>query len=299
MRARYLDGEKQSLTSDKTLILSIHTNYPAFLESQLKLCRKHVKINYDFAVGWDEPQSSDRSLGLSNSSVIAEELAIANGASFHMVPSWVHTERNRLFFRSDLRTANVSDYAMRCANSLNYMLGLISWRKYKQVLVLDADMFPIHDLETSPVDAQRPIAGVRQLSGKKKDYEYFWNGLFWIYGDAPFSNLINFDIVKFRGIKTDVGGATNQYIQLCRHLGLDPVFLNHLASLSWGEQQLGDLKLEKPLQNWLSFDYRNGEGFFAEIYDETFLHYRGGGNWMNRNSAVELANRDALVAALL
>lgn len=131
MRARYLDGEKQSLTSDKTLILSIHTNYPAFLESQLKLCRKHVKINYDFAVGWDEPQSSDRSLGLSNSSVIAEELAIANGASFHMVPSWVHTERNRLFFRSDLRTANVSDYAMRCANSLNYMLGLISWRKYK------------------------------------------------------------------------------------------------------------------------------------------------------------------------
>ncbi len=285
--------------SEKTLVLSIHTNYPPFLDLQLRLSKRHLKFDYDFVVGWDEPESSIKSLGLNHSSTVAEKIASSFGANFHRIPSWVHKERNLLFSKSDLRKFSTSDMAIRCSNTLNYMLGAIPWQKYKEILILDSDMFPIMNIEASPVDGSRPIAGVRQLSGTNKSHEYFWNGLVWIYGDAPFSNLINFDIVKSRGTKTDVGGATNQYIQLCRHLGLEAVFLTHLASLSWGEDQWGEFQLDQPLKKWILSDYRNDTSFYCEIYDGKFLHYRGGSNWMNRDPAAETDNRDSLVSAVL
>lgn len=289
---------KPSSASQKTLVLSIHTNYPAFLDLQLRLSKKNLKFDYDFVVGWDEPESPDKSLGLSDSRFIAENLTLSLGATFHRIPRWVHTERNRLFFRSDLRKFSPLDPAIRCSNTLNYMLGLLPWQTYKQILVLDSDMFPIKEVKISPVDELRPIAGVRQLSGRQKKYEYFWNGIVWIHGRAPFSHLINFDIVKSTSVRTDVGGATNQYIQLCRHLGLEPVFLGHLSSLNWTIRDLTELELPEPLKERILSDYRNENGFYSEIYEGSFLHYRGGGNWMNRDPGVEIHNRSLLLSAL-
>jgi hypothetical protein len=177
------------------------------------------------------------------------------------------------------------------------MLGMVPWRRYKDVLVLDSDMFPIKKISQSPVSSIKPIAGVRQVRAKSQ-YEYFWNGVVWISGEAPFSELINFDIVNTRKVKTDVGGRTNQYIQLCRRLDLEPVFLDHFSSLTWGPTELESLQLGEKLENWIQSDYRNGSGFYSEVYDGKFLHYRGGGNWMNRDAPAEIENRLALIKTL-
>jgi hypothetical protein len=283
--------------SNKTLLISIHMNFPPFLEAQLRLCRNNVALSYDFVVGWDEPQSLAKSLGLENSSNQARSIANSYGASFQVIPPWIHNERNLFFSKSDLVRHNPIDPAVRCANTLNYMLGMIPWRKYKDVLVLDSDMFPIKQISESPVGSTKPIAGVSQVRGKSH-YEYFWNGLVWISAEAPFSELINFDIVKTGKVKTDVGGRTNQYIQLCRRLNLDPVFLNHFSSLTWGLAELESLQLGENLENWIQSDYRNTSGFYSEIYDGKFLHYRGGGNWMNRGAPAEIENRLTLIEAL-
>jgi hypothetical protein len=287
----------QEPQSHKTLIISVHMNFPPFLEAQLRLCQDNVVLSYDFAVGWDEPQSRNKSLGLENSVHQARSIANSYGASFQVIPPWIHEERKLFFSKSDLVKHDPLDPAVRCANALNYMLGVIPWRKYKNVLVLDSDMFPIKRISESPVGSTKPIAGIRQVRGKS-DYEYFWNGIVWISGDAPFSELINFDLVKHRKVKTDVGGETNQYIQLCRRLNLEPVFLAHYSSLTWRLAELESLHLNQKLENWIQSDYRNASGFYSEVYDGKFLHYRGGGNWMNREATAEIENRFALIKAM-
>jgi hypothetical protein len=63
----------------------------------------------------------------------------------------------------------------------------------------------------------------------------------------------------------------------------DIYFIKHLWSCSWNIDELPK-KLEDntKLIDFLKNDVRNiNDKFFCEIYDDVFLHYRAGGNWMN------------------
>jgi hypothetical protein len=59
-------------------------------------------------------------------------------------------------------------------------------------------------------------------------------------------------------------------------------FIKHLWSGSWNMTELPvNLKSNKKLIYFLLTDSRNKNyKFFCEIYDNVFLHYRAGGNWM-------------------
>jgi hypothetical protein len=67
-------------------------------------------------------------------------------------------------------------------------------------------------------------------------------------------------------------------------------FIKHLWSCSWNETEIPyNLKDNKVLLEFFTNDPRNVNGkFFCEIYDNSFLHYRAGGNW--RGEGMKLHN---------
>lgn len=60
-------------------------------------------------------------------------------------------------------------------------------------------------------------------------------------------------------------------------------FIKHLWSCSWDINELPKhLQNHTNLINFLKHDVRNLDcKFFCEIYDDVFLHYRAGSNWLN------------------
>ena len=53
-------------------------------------------------------------------------------------------------------------------------------------------------------------------------------------------------------------------------------------SLSWNEEEIPEnLKEQKELISFMKNDLRNkNNNFYCEIYDNIFLHYRSGCNWV-------------------
>jgi hypothetical protein len=65
--------------------------------------------------------------------------------------------------------------------------------------------------------------------------------------------------------------------------------IKHIPSLTWGQQSVPDFLLQETpeynkIREFLKNDPRNKKpdnNYFCEIYDNTYLHYRGGSNWQN------------------
>jgi hypothetical protein len=72
-------------------------------------------------------------------------------------------------------------------------------------------------------------------------------------------------------------------------------YIRHLWSLSWDDGELPNNLMEKEeLKRYLKEDNRNKDNkYFCEIYDNIFLHYRGGCNWMGGGLTfhIEMANK--------
>ena len=288
--------------SEKILILTVHTNDADFLELQHDLLLQNCKVPFDFVVGFDNPEKEIFALGkddIRNSFVATTR---SRGIPLVEIPRWAHTEREKLFPNSDFKKYSHLDPALRCADSVQYMLGVLPWQRYKAILFLDADMFLIQPLRDVPVSASVPFSGVKQIRTRgKREVIYIWNGIFWISGDVTFSYQINFDLIKDKGLRTDVGGKTSNWIQRQAEAGTPGNFMNYFWSSSWGEAEAQTNDLSQALVNWLETDYRNEKPgrYFAELYAGIFLHYRGGGNWQQRNPKVDLVNRKNFVKAVL
>jgi hypothetical protein len=288
---------------DKILVVSVHTNDVEFLDLQNKLLMRHMKVPYDFVVGFDKPESEIHALGKTDTPRELAAFANANSLPLVLIPRSAHFQRNSIFFKSDLGDKyNPLDSAIRCADSLQYMLSVVPWQKYVALLVLDADMFPIRDITETPVTRESPFLGIHQTRNhKKRSIEYLWNGIFWLSGAAPFPHLINFDLVLDKKLRTDVGGQTSVWLSSLASLGVTGKYMSHNASGNWGRELANQAGLKAQLVQWLEADYRNQkpDRFFAEVYGDSFLHYRGGSNWMNQNPEVDMANRASLISAVL
>jgi hypothetical protein len=78
-------------------------------------------------------------------------------------------------------------------------------------------------------------------------------------------------------------------------------FIKHLWSCSWNICELPqNLQHNTNLITFLKNDTRNTNGnFFCEIYDNVFLHYRAGGNWMNEGLELHKKLSQSLKICLL
>ena len=103
---------------------------------------------------------------------------------------------------------------------------------------------------------------------------YFWNGLsFFNMPKISNKHLLNWDIFN----STDTGGMMYKYVNATEDL--NSYNIKHLWSLNWNKEK-SPSSLNPILYDYLENDPRNINGnFFSELFDNTFLHYRAGGNW--------------------
>lgn len=172
-------------------------------------------------------------------------------------------------------------------------------------LLIDSDMFLFDYFDTDLYD-QYDCAFVPQY---RDDMIYMWPGFCYL----DFTKITNVDLLSWDGSpRCDSGGMTQFWLKTQKN----PYKIMHLWSLNWSEESFTDVKtvkadgniltltqLSDPTQpgppgtnaggpinisiNLLNFckkDPRNKERpgkYFCEIYDQKFLHYRAGSNWLN------------------
>ena len=110
---------------------------------------------------------------------------------------------------------------------------------------------------------------------------------------------VNFDVFFLHIDGADTGSASSKWLKKfdciypdCKEIRYSNrqykndyfYFIKHLWSCSWNIDELPkNLKNNNRLKEFLENDKRNKDGkYFAEIYDNTFFHYRGS-TWLNLN----------------
>jgi hypothetical protein len=177
---------------------------------------------------------------------------------------------------------------------MNYILEYQK-KNPDKYLLLDSDMFLISDFDINKY-AQYQCAIVLQSRNDDK-INYFWNGIYYF----DFTSIKNIDLLDWNNTDIcDVGGMmhdwlklqmSNKYIptvdEICdknKSYNTDNVyFITHLRSCNWNEKQMPNT-IHHKLYEFIKNDVRNVNGnFFCELFDDVFLHYRAGGNWLNHN----------------
>ena len=97
----------------------------------------------------------------------------------------------------------------------------------------------------------------------------------------------------------DTGGMMKDWLK--KQTENNIYFIKHLCSCNWNLNELpSNLKDNKKLIEFFQNDPRNQNNkFFCEIYDNKFLHYRAGGNWMNEGMALHKKLSQALKQILI
>lgn len=261
------------------LITTSVVNNPKFIELQNMTLKKFIKNPYKFVVYNDAKDWSDYSnfydpLLKKEISSLCSKLNI----------ECIEIDNNKHQYTT-------IDASTRCADACNYMLK--DHLKYNgRTLVIDSDMFLINYLDVDEKYKGFEMAAVPQI--RQNCIPYIWNGL--VYYNMPIvknKQLLKWDLIgKAEHGITDVGGSF--YYYLINTPNAQIYSINHLYSCSWNRTQFSS-KLNTKLLNFLENDPKNVDNkFFAEIYDDTYLHYRAGGNWIKEGKELHDKRTDLL-----
>lgn len=279
-------------------IVTAVVNNPDFIEIQYHTLKKYFKGDYEFIVFNDAKDFPDFS-NFGNIEIkkqIEETCAKLNIQCINI---------------SNQQHKTITCAATRCADSMNHILQyqIANPDKY---LLLDSDMFLINDFDIEKYsDYDCAIVLQSRNSGTTN---YFWNGIYY------------FDMTKIKNINLldwsccpgcDVGGmmqnwlihqmagrpmpSTDEIRWTDKIFNTDSIyFMKHLWSCSWNINELPKNITNKKLIEYLIKDVRNVNGkFFCEIYDNVFLHYRAGGNWMKQKPQMHNSLTNLLKDSLL
>ncbi len=280
-------------------IITNVVNNPIFIEIQYNLLKKYVRGGeYEFIVFNDAKSfpdyTNDGDINIRNK--IIETCKKLEIKCINMEND-NHKEITNASIRASIVMNEIHKYQMM--NPDRYM-------------VIDSDMFLIDYMDINKYDEYK-AAFVLQSRG---EHRYMWSGL--VYMDMR-------NVDEFRDInwsltpKTDVGGMTREWLE--RHIKIDEekgykipttdeirwnkediyntnnlYYIRHLWSLTWNDKELPvNLREKEGLIRYLKEDMRNNDGkYFCEIYDNIFLHYRCGGNWMGEGMRFHLEMTDKL-----
>jgi hypothetical protein len=290
--------------SSKTLIMTTHTRNSDFLNLQVQQLEKHIKFPYTFIAGIDLGGSIQTGLHSDQTTRNSfESISQTTDTLIVEIPEKVHSQRRLIFPINNLHTfGKQSKPANRCAESLQYLLSTIPWWLFDSLLFIDGDMFPITDVPIPLVSDENIFRGVKQVRRSfNQSIEYFWGGYFWIHKLCPFHHLLNFQNGVVKRTNTDVGGHMSSFLAAVQQFNYPISFAGHLPSGRWNEAQLSNFSFSEKLKDFIRFDSRNENhaGFYSEIYDNSFFHYRAGGNWTRNSIDSELGRRKLLQSALL
>jgi len=269
-------------------IVTSVVNNPIFIEIQYYTLKKYMKSNYEFIVFNDAKDFPDYSNGYDSTiKNIIEETCKNFKIKCINIPNNHHKLSNRLYQEPSYRTAEAMNF-------------ILDYQKQNpdEYLLIDSDMFLIDDFhidEYKNKDAAIVLQKRANLNGS--DIHYIWNGLYYFdLNKMNDTNLMNWHCT----LTTDTGGMMYKWLKnhICVFPDIDIniinidddeyrgiKFIKCLKSLEWTKEDIPESLLKNAkLTEFLEQDPRNNNNhFYCEIYDNKFLHYRGGGNWEKRN----------------
>jgi len=281
-------------------VVTAVVNNPIFIEIQYHTLKKYFKGDYEFIVFNDAKDFPD--FTNDGDVTIRQKIeSLCNSLNIRCVniPNEQH------------KTTQCA--AVRAADSMNYILNYQKQNPDKYLLI-DSDMFLIDHFDVSKYDPYS-CAIVLQSRGPNSSLHYFWNGIYYF----DFEKLTNTELLNWNCCdKCDVGGMMQKWLKTQiaeadipntddlrwtpKTFFTDKIyFIKHLWSCTWNLSELPEnLKNRQELINFFKEDPRNvNDKFFCEIYDNVFLHYRAGGNWMKEGLTLHNQLSEKLKAVLL
>ena len=262
-------------------IVTAVVNNPTFIEIQYNTLKKFFKGEYEFIVFNDAKSFPDFTNG-GNTTIKNSIEMLCNKLEITCIniPNEQHKTN--------------SNAAIRCADSMTFILDYQK-KNPDKYLLLDSDMFLIDYFDINKY-SQYDCAVVLQSRNNFK-VNYFWNGIYYF----DMTKMKNLDLLNWSCCPgCDVGGMMQEWLQ--KQMKDKPIpntdeirwknklfhtnniyFIKHLWSCSWDITELPTNIIESsPIIDFIKNDPRNSNNkFFCEIYDNVFLHYRAGGNWLN------------------
>jgi len=262
-------------------IVTAVVNNPTFIEIQYNTLKKFFKGEYEFIVFNDAKSFPDFTNG-GNTTIKNSIEMLCNKLEITCIniPNEQHKTN--------------SCAAIRCADSMTFILNYQK-KNPDKYLLLDSDMFLIDYFDINKY-SQYDCAVVLQSRNNFK-VNYFWNGIYYF----DMTKMKNLDLLNWSCCPgCDVGGMMQEWLQ--KQMKDKPIpntdeirwknklfhtnniyFIKHLWSCSWDITELPTNIIESsPIIDFIKNDPRNSNNkFFCEIYDNVFLHYRAGGNWLN------------------
>jgi len=262
-------------------IVTAVVNNPTFIEIQYNTLKKFFKGEYEFIVFNDAKSFPDFTNG-GNPTIKNSIEMLCNKLEITCIN--IPNEQHKTNDSASIRTADSMTFI------LNYQK-----QNPDKYLLLDSDMFLIDYFDINKY-SQYDCAIVLQSRNDSK-INYFWNGIYYF----DMTKMKNLDLLNWTCCPgCDVGGMMQEWLQ--KQMKDKPIpntdeirwknelfhtnniyFIKHLWSCSWDITELPTNIIESsPIIDFIKNDPRNSNNkFFCEIYDNVFLHYRAGGNWLN------------------
>jgi len=267
-------------------IITIAVNNPLFIEIQYKTFKKYMKNNYEFIVFNDAKEFPD----FTNDGNIFLKKEIENKCNELNIKCINLNNNNHI---------NINCASTRTSISMNEVHKYLLSNPDKYIII-DSDLFLIDNFNIEKYQNYKSAIVLQERIYNNNLIRYLWNGL--VYLDMTIEN--NYNILDWNIIYgiTDTGGHTtnwlmsqikeNEKIPGIQEIRLNNeniyntsniYFIKHLWSLSWDENEIPEnIKDKKELLSFIKNDIRNKNNkYYCEIYDNCFLHYRNGGNWLN------------------
>jgi hypothetical protein len=258
-------------------IVTAVVNNPDFIEIQNHTLKKYFKGDYEFIVFNDAKDFVD----FTNDGDITLKQQIENMCkSLNIKCIKIPNDHHKFILSGSHRTAD----------SLNFILEYQK-KNIDEYFFIDSDMFLIDNFDISKYRMYQAVFVLQQ----RGPISYIWPQYYYFNMNIMKDfDLLNWNLCDY----CDAGGNTKYWVEKQFHNELPTthslryskngfeinncLLVKHLWSLSWDESEMPKfIKENKKVLEFLETDPRNKEGkFFCEIYDDKFLHYRGGCNWL-------------------
>jgi len=255
-------------------IISAVVNNPLFIEIQYKTLQRYFKGEFELIIFNDGKAFIDTS----NGGDITMKKQISDTCKKLGLTCITVDNDNQ-------QTCNMSERHSHVFN--NYILP------YQRLhpdpyLLLDSDMFLVDDFYPQQYLSKHSVVvpQYKQIKDIGSIY-YIWPGLcFMDFRIISHQELLDWNCCP--GL--DTGGMMKNWLvsqedsnfcikDFSGHQRNKIYGIKHLSSCSWNATHLP--KRLFSLLNFLEKDPRNKDGnFFCELYDDVFLHYRAGSNWI-------------------
>jgi len=258
------------MVDNEVIIVVVVYNQPNFLEYQYRCLKKFMKIPFRYMIFDNSEQEYITSQFV--------DICKKNYIEYYRVPDSI-----RMHAGDSLRAGRSLDYALQYIYHTNYR-GI--------VMVNDSDLFLVKEYDPRLVVHGFEIVGrsIKQIYHRnesdenpinKYNIDYFSNQFIIIdYSKVKDIYKISFEPCIIDGINLDCGGKLVEYF---KEMKGNYHSINEYCS-GYTMSEINMVELDDMIMSYLKKDIEinNGQSF-SEVFDNSFIHFRAGSNWIHHS----------------